>query len=487
MNHAKTNLLGQMSVFVGLLTFALTFFLLSRTPADADMWWHLRAGQVMWEEKRILLTDPFSFTRTGVPWVNAFWLAEIIFYLIYRLAGFFGIALFVALMGGVTFWLIYRRLTGNPLLNSAIILLAVLTAAPIWSPRPQLFSFFLLALLDKLLDDHRQGRFRKLWMLVPLFVLWVNLHGGWIWAFLLLIAYIIGSVMDMLFTKDLRNTEKWKDIRSLLLWTIVGALAIGLNPNGLAIWKLPFHTVDVSMQIQEWQSPDFHQISFHPLLWIIFLLIITGSLSGKQRSWATLLKLIGFAYLTFVSQRNIAPFAIIAAPILASWANTALEELLSTWQLEKIKVSSQEINPRIAALLNSFILVLLLTISIVRLAWLSTSDKVNKEYPLAAVQWIQMNRPEGQLFNSYNWGGYLTWTLPEYPVYIDGRADLYGNELISEWQSIVRGTAQGISSLDERNVNVVLLEPDQPLVKELEAGGWMTAFSDEISIVLIRK
>lgn len=83
------------------LTFLLTAFLLSRTPADADLWWHLRAGQVMWEQKSILLNDVFSYTRAGAPWVNAFWLSEILLYGLYSLGGYFALSAFVALLGAL--------------------------------------------------------------------------------------------------------------------------------------------------------------------------------------------------------------------------------------------------------------------------------------------------------------------------------------------------------------------------------------------------
>ena len=80
---------------IGVITFILVFLLFSRTPADADLWWHLRAGQTMWVQKSILLADPFSFTRLGMPWVNAFWLSEILFYALYRIGGYFALAAFV--------------------------------------------------------------------------------------------------------------------------------------------------------------------------------------------------------------------------------------------------------------------------------------------------------------------------------------------------------------------------------------------------------
>ena len=68
--------------------------------------------------------------------------------------------------------------------------------------------------------------------------------------------------------------RNWKFLLHLIFWSLIAGLAIGLNPNGISIWRLPFTTANVSMQIQEWASPDFHQMEFQPLLWMLFLLII---------------------------------------------------------------------------------------------------------------------------------------------------------------------------------------------------------------------
>src|SRR5687767_8626051 len=218
-----------MKTLLGYLTFILVFFILTRTPQDADMWWHLRAGQEMWEQKTILLTDQFSYTRAGAPWTNAFWLSELFFFLLYRSGGFFAICLFVSIVGGATFLLLYRRLSGNPLLNTAVLLLAAITAAPIWGPRPQIISFFLLAILDRWLFEHETGKNRPLWVLVPFFALWANLHGGWIWGFLLLFAYIAGAITRLFLKSPIQENPTVKTLKiigPLAFWTTLGALAI---------------------------------------------------------------------------------------------------------------------------------------------------------------------------------------------------------------------------------------------------------------------
>jgi hypothetical protein len=457
------------------LTFLLTAFLLSRTPADADLWWHLRAGQVMLEQKSILLNDVFSYTRAGAPWVNAFWLSEILLYGLYSLGRYFALSAFVALLGALTFHIVSKSLRGQPFVDSFLLMLAVITAAPIWGPRPQILSFFLVALLDRWLMRSA----RRQWMLIPLFAVWANLHGGWIWGFLLLAAHIAGLFVQSLFQPEERISLRRQALR-LLGWTALSALAIGLNPNGLALWRLPFQQVNVSLQIQEWLSPDFHRVDFHPLLWMLFLLILAAPFAKKPLNWPQIFKAVGFAYLTFVAQRSIALFAITAAPLLSEWIQAFIESLPS-----KETRPAPDLNPRLVPILNTALIVVLSLAALGNLFLVSQPERVDEQYPVGAVQWMREHHPAGRLFNSYNWGGYLLWNMPESPVFIDGRADLYGDDLLNQWHTVVNADQKALALLDQWNVKIVFLEPDWPIVQVLKAHGWVVKYADDQAVILV--
>jgi hypothetical protein len=111
---------------------------------------------------------------------------------------------------------------------------------------------------------------------------------------------------------------------------------------------------------------------------------------------------------------------------------------------------------------------------------------VQSGLPMKAVEWIRANQVEGQMFNAYNWGGYLQWELPEYPVFIDGRADLYGEKTISDWWSVVNATDHGLAVLDSWQVNFVILEPGWPILEKLAQNGWHVLYKDDIAIVMGR-
>ncbi|HUH97625.1 MAG TPA: hypothetical protein VLZ89_09725 [Anaerolineales bacterium] len=486
MNKFKLPSISKTQTLLEWLVPVLVFFILTRTPQDADMWWHLRAGQVMWQSQAILLRDTFSYTRFGQPWTNAFWISEVVFYLLYRLGGYPALTLLVALTGAATFYSLFRRMPGDPFVKAFLIVLATLTAAPIWSPRPQIFSFFILALLDGWLERIGRDRRGSLWILVPLFALWANIHGGWIWGFLLLAAYLGGIALDGL-RKEKRGAAADRPFLFRLMgWSLAAALAIGLNPNGISIWRLPFYTASVSMQIQEWASPDFHQMEFQPMLWMLFLLMITAVLARPKMDWASLLKVMGFAYLTLVSERNLAPFAIIAAPILAEWTNGAIENIKSDLGIAARRAAPPLLSGKAGAILNTGLLAVIGLTVIGRAYLVSTPAQVDQGVPVNAVRWLKDNPTGGPLFNSYNWGGYLAWSLPQSPVFIDGRADLYGNELIDEWWSVVDGTPQGFAVLDKWNIRTIFVEPGWPVVRMLPAAGWREAYQDNMAVIFVR-
>lgn len=461
---------------VRFVSLVLIFILLTRTPLDADLWWHLRAGQVMVEQRNILLIDVFSFTRFGAEWVNAFWVSELLLFGLYSLGGYLAITLFVSFAGVGTFYLLSRRLTGNNFINAFVLILAAVTAAPIWGPRPQVISFFLIALLDDWLTRKRAS-----WFLPVLFALWANLHGGWIWGMLLLLAQLAGNLITIGTTPEERKTL-WQEFHNLTFWSLLAGLAIGINPNGLSIWSLPFQQVNVSMQIQEWLSPDFHRIDFHPFLWVLFLLIFLSPFAPKPPKWAALLKVLGFSYLTFVAQRNIAIAAIVSVPLLSEWMNAALQAFQTNKRLTP--------RPSLPLPLRTFINTLLVfTLSAAALgnAYLvSLPEKVDENYPTDAIAWMKIKHPEGPLFNSYNLGGYLLWMLPEYLVFIDGRADLYGDEVIQEWMDISNGTDEGVRQLETRGIRLILLEAENGLIAKLDPQVWQRVYADR-QVVIYQK
>jgi hypothetical protein len=109
-----------------------------------------------------------------------------------------------------------------------------------------------------------------------------------------------------------------------------------------------------------------------------------------------------------------------------------------------------------------------------------------QQVPVAAVEFLQSELPPGKLLNSYNWGGYLIWALPEYPVFVDGRTDLYSDEVIDEWLGIVQAEEGWQELLEKYGIQVILIEPYWPLVKVLEFERWERRYQDDHAVIFVR-
>ena len=123
------------------------------------------------------------------------------------------------------------------------------------------------------------------------------------------------------------------------------------------------------------------------------------------------------------------------------------------------------------------------------LAPLSTGEPEQDNLPTAAVQFIEQNKPAGPLFNSYNWGGYLIYRLwPAYPVYIDGRTDLYEDSFMRRYISVMAADEGWQQTLDEDGINLVLIESNSVLAKFMaEQPAWAELYRDDMAVVYARK
>jgi hypothetical protein len=474
-------------LFVVILFLAL-FSMAMRPIADPDFWWHLRTGQWIVETHAIPHADPFSFTNPGKTWIAHEWLSEILIYGIYRIGGYGLLILTFAGIITAAFLLVYLRSDEQPYIAGFALLMGALATAPTWGVRPQMISLLLSASFLYLLD--RYIKLRKTKYLIPLpclTLLWVNLHAGYALGFVIVGIYIAGDIFELVKAKvtkaESTNLPTHKTILMLCGILILCVLAALGNPNGIRLLTYPLETLSsqaMQQNIQEWFSPDFHQIEWQPLAWLILALIGAGLLGGKSISPTKILLTLVFGYAALRSMRHVPLFAIAAIPVLA-------EEIGS---VVRIRPEVQKPN-RLVKWVN--LLLLACTILVAGLRFVSVvQEQVNTEkekFPAAAVDWIIQHHPEGNIFNTYGWGGYLIWRLyPECRVYIDGRADVYGDPFINEYLRIEGGKPGWDASLSLDGVQIVLIEPGSSLAKDLrQSQDWEIAFSDEQSILFVHR
>jgi hypothetical protein len=499
-SHSQADQGFQNLILVILLL--LVFMMASRTPLDSDLWWHLRSGQVMAETGKPLLTDVFSYTRYGQPWVNHSWLGEVVIYGIYRLAGWTGISAWMGLMAALIAGILWVLLPGGKFTRAGFILLASVACGPLFTPRPQLFSLVLLVLLIWLVSGWMRKSDRRLWLILPLFALWSNLHGGYMLGILYLLAGAAGCAMDGLEQSGSERILSLHQSGWLLAAAAGGYLSAAANPNGVQMWLIPFQTVGVDILrqfIQEWASPDFH--SLETWAYALYLLIILFTLFRKtdKTAFSQSIPACLFILLSLYARRNIAAAVMVSLPLLVGYffqmdVPAFLNRLIpASWRAywrryrsspgkELSRSQRRIINLLFAGLLGVFCFVKLAAVTHPVLMGAFES----KGFPRDAVDYLISHSASKdiRLYNTYNWGGYLIWKMPETPVFIDGRTDLFGDEILSQWLTITQASEGWQAQLNKWNIQQVIIEPDRPLVSRLLSSGWVEVYRDRQAVIL---
>lgn len=501
MNINSQNRESQKRLFFNIVIFLLIFFIAIRIPLDSDFWWHIRSGQLSVESGRVVMEDMTSFTMDGAGWINHSWLAQILFYYVFQNTGNTGVSILVAVMATLSMFFVYIRLRGHPLIKGFVILLGVLTTAVIWSPRPQLFSLLLFSVLAFFVYE---GKFSNRWKFVILFgflfLVWGNLHAGFSLGIIFLILYALGKLVDNCTYPDLTNHSYLKDIIFYGFLIGISSLIVMINPNGINIWKVQFDTISIpSLQnmIPEWASPNFHELYQQPFLWLWILLVFFVFVNRTKYSFSEFLPLLFFGAIGFIARRNYVYFAVLAIPLLNNELNIFIKSLkrqklfssILNMQLEKFNKPPK--NTLVSKIINLAFVGLLLFFVVGKIIVLG-SDIIflsyeKQSFPTNALGFISLHDVEKlRCLNSYAWGGYISWINPEMKIFIDGRTDLYGEEIILDWLTMVNSDTAWEGKMEEYEINCVLLEPNYPIVEDLIEQDWILIYQDQLSVLLLK-
>jgi hypothetical protein len=462
---------------------AMVFVLAVRQSVsiDPDLWWHLKAGQQIIDTRSIPHTDDYSFTKQGSEWVAHEWLSEVIMEGIYRFSGLVGLVTIFSLIIVIALWLTYRRCDGKPYAAGIAILLAAAASSPLFGIRPQMLTLLLASIYIVLLErfDPKEHT-RRLWWLVPLMLLWVNLHAGWALGVALITLYSVRAVLD----------GEWNHVRPLVTVLLVCTAVVPLNPNGFRMFSYPYETLtseSMAAFIQEWASPDFHKVMYLPLAILLLSTFAAMALSPTRARLGEIFVVLITALGALRSVRHIPIFSLFAAPVLARhlWAiarDRGWDKLLT----------GDEARPNgIKLLINIILLLAPLALGVSRV-WHFASHQRNYvmiRNPVAAVEFLKSQGLPGPIYNRYGWGGYLIYQLyPEYRVYIDGRADVYGDAFFTEAMRTYDGAGDWANSLDRHGIKTVLISPDAPLASLLrnDREKWKVVYEDNDAIIFTR-
>ncbi|WP_214170450.1 hypothetical protein [Geoanaerobacter pelophilus] len=499
---------------LALVFFSALFYSLTVPVSDPDFWWHLASGKWMWTNGALIHGDPFtidsnlkevSLSRDFI--LKQYWLAQLVFYGAYLLAGFKGIILLSSLVFTLMFYTCYRLMINEGVNRTLALILVYISVMVVVGEfnyigtKPQMWSSLFSVVIIMLLEALKKGKRWSCYATPLLMLVWANLHGGFVLGDVMIILYCIGSLVSR------------TGSRQFYLVSIAAVLVSGVNPNGFkAVVSVPFVATLVSyLNIESLQSIKSVAESINELQSIFQHASIPGIVRGLPYfTTIFVLSLLSFAlnfsnlrrfkaehYLLYVmvflmglsSIRFIIFFTLIASFI----ATLNLKGFWERFGRDKLRIPM----PAVTALL--LVVVALSSVKFAAAGMKNSaldSDQLFLSPFEKAADFMLVNHLKGNLFNDYNAGGYLIWRVsPEIKVFVDGRG-LYG-KLFDSYRVIVDNPFEAknyLLGLHYFNIDMVMIpgcdKVSGTLIKLaaalLEDEQWALIYEDPEALIFIR-
>lgn len=477
-----------------LIMLAIVLERLTCATPDPDLWGYMAFGRLFWQTGSFPYRDTFAYLPTLDPFVYHEWLTGVFLYPLYQLAGAPGLQLLKYFLGLITVALVYltARLRGAEPLAAILGLILVQPFLGIgYSPvRAQAFTFAFFALSLYLLERARiTGRFRALWVLVPLQVLWANLHGGFLAGLGLLVFYSLGELLSR------------RPFLPYVKVFLVACLATLLNPYGLEYWRYLADAVSMPRpEITEWVSAyqAYRRGTFFNEFMLFFLvaaIVLYMSLRMHWRELTPMLALCLTFYLGVKHLRHQVFFYLLAGAYLATPIARYLEVMRADPKLQSLKQWGLRLGWQIPALLVGAVLVYYGWLVAAegplsfRLPSLPSPGKSAIYYPTGAVAYIQEHRLSGKLLTEFDWGEYLIWSLsPGCRVSLDGRFEaVYPAGVCQEYFNFIYARPGWRQFLEKYPPDMILVDSRSPIAKLLQNDpSWQEVYQDPGAALFLR-
>jgi hypothetical protein len=435
--------------------------------AELDIWWHMAVGD--WILKNHSCPDVGILSQYAMqPWAAYSWGFELLVSRFFAFGGLAGLLLFLISLEVFITYALFRvllRISGD------FWAAWVLAGLGIWALyhnmpiRPVLFSLLFFTLtIGLIFAARRRGSMRPLYWLPPLFLLWANLHIQFVYGLALVgIVVVLRLVQAILAKMEWRwpHDEQEADLPLLPLAAIGAgcALATIVGPYGVGLYGVISEYAGarfVYAHITEMSALDFHASAHYVQLLITAAAFFALGRRSKDPYKFTLLLIA-----TLYGYRMTRDSWFACIPALVLIASTFRERRV----LSKAAASAGRV--RDLAAFAGAVLVLLLAWRSAGVTQPSLHEAMTALFPVRAADYIRREKLPGPLYNNLNYGGFLAWYLPEHPVAIDGRTDLYGEEIAERFNKVLMGYSDPAKDPDMIQANVILLQKGYPLCTSL--------------------
>ena len=461
----------------------------SRLLVDGDTGWHIRVGEHILDGKGIPATDFFSLTKYGEPWFAWEWGADVVYGWLHRISGLKGvvllsgvqIALFAAVMARFMIWR-----GANAMAAIGVTLLAAGAGSLHYLARPHLYTLLLLPAAIWLLERDRRRRDGWIWAMVPVTVVWTNLHGGFL-AFLACLGLaVVGELLE----------RRWADARRWALLLACCGVATIVNPYGIGLHRhlLAYMQSDwIKDAVDEFQSPRFRSenlMQYEALL--LAGLMTAASIVWRRGRFTHVLWILFWAHQSLVSVRHVTVFVTLAAPLVAV-------ELTLLWDRVTEGAARKGVTGIVRSMVADMGAAFRWTsawpaLFVAALATFDVGSRWPDDFPTLRfpVKLIteQANLIRGhRILTTDEWGDYLLYRFyPGQRVYFDGRTDFYGPVVGKEYIRLTGGGHGWEEILDRHGFDAALLPLDVALTSLLKTHpGWRVAADDGKTLMFERR
>lgn len=482
----------QLIVLASLLSaLAARAMYLKFSVLDLDIWWHLKVGEWIVDHHAFPHFGILSRTAAERPWSAYSWGYEVLLSRSYAWFGLVGLGIFGTLLtvavAYAVFWMI-QRITGR--FWVACILAAITCSSFLFSlmPRPVFLSMIFYAItLALLMTAQRTGRVERLYWLPLVFLLWANCHIQFVYGIFVVGLFVGTHVVQQFgarsgFRPDFIEPSKLPSGKQLLvLLACLGATCIG--PYSYHLYLTAFNYAGSKFPytfIREFQSLSFRAVSNY-----IELLLAGAAFFSlgrrKQVNLFALALLIVTSVVAFRTMRDSWFLCIAAAACIAgSWNHESTVED-EPYTRERPETFFENAGLAVALALMMFLIARNTDFNMPGL-----DDAISSEFPVKAVNYLRQNPQRAPLYNTFDWGGFLTWYMPDYPVAIDGRTDLYGDDLDMSFFHSENGNASYANDPYLNEAGVILLPKAKPLANVLSGDQrFKKIYEDRLAVIFV--
>lgn len=456
----------QFDDFALRLGYLVIFALACLAPAQQDTFWLLRAGRDFWHTGHVQFQDHYTYTAEGRYWPNHEWLWEVLAYVVHATGGMPLLTLVDAILFTAAVFVAARLSERRGYGRFVVVMTAIPLLVGDASQRPQITSLFLFSLTLLLVARERYA------LLVPLFLLWANLHAGVASGGFVLVA---ASLVSLCHAVAIRTAESRRRARRVITATACAGAITLINPMGIGLWTyvIDSHARSKRNQVQEWVSP-FHQLRLDSICFFIVVAIAIVVACRRWRrldSWAVVVPAVS---------------ALVLLPLaLDAVRNIALVELaLMSPLIELIAAGTHRSSSTIARPRTALAIVTVASASLIVLAWAAPASRLGWK-PMNPADMAQLTRCPGRVYTSYGTGGDVEWFTPDVKTFVDSRQDPFPPTLLDTARSIdLSGRFE--STFARYRIQCAVVLKGTPIAEALGKAGWRVGKGTANTVVYLR-